>query len=114
MALRYGEIVDSRIGDSDFSRVVAEAAGGAETATRSFAALLAWLHREIRYTGLEFAEGSIIPRTPAETLERTYGDCKDKATLLVAVLRSAGIAAHLALLDTGPGQDISASRPCVA
>jgi transglutaminase-like putative cysteine protease len=56
------------------------------------------LNREIRYTGIEFAEASVVPRTPAEVLKRKFGDCKDKAALAVALLRAAGIEAHVALL----------------
>jgi transglutaminase-like putative cysteine protease len=41
----------------------------------------------VRYTGVEFGEAAIVPRKPSETLERRFGDCKDKAPLLVAMLR---------------------------
>ncbi|HUQ01783.1 MAG TPA: DUF3857 domain-containing protein [Kofleriaceae bacterium] len=67
---------------------------------------LAWLHAHVRYTGIELADSAIIPYTPAETLDRGFGDCKDKATLLVALLRANGIPADLALLSTGPGIDV--------
>jgi tetratricopeptide (TPR) repeat protein len=60
---------------------------------------------------VEFGESSLIPQNPAETLKRKYGDCKDKATLLVTMLRAAGIQANLALLNTGPGEDINTELP---
>jgi Flp pilus assembly protein TadD len=69
------------------------------------------LHKNVRYTGIEFGESSLIPQFPSETLKRKYGDCKDKATLLATMLRAAGIPARLALLDTGPGQDINTELP---
>ncbi len=72
------------------------------------AALLAWVQQRVRYTGLEFGESAIVPYTPAETLDRHYGDCKDKATLLVGLLRAAGFDASVALLSVGPGLDVSA------
>lgn len=68
--------------------------------------IVAWLHRNIRYTGIEFGDASNVPWPPAETVKRGFGDCKDKATLLVALLRQAGIRAELALLETGPGADV--------
>src|SRR5581483_8132029 len=40
-----------------------------------------------------------------------YGDCKDKATLLVALLRQAGVKASVALLDSGFGLDIDRDLP---
>lgn len=69
------------------------------------------LHKTVRYTGIEFGESSLIPQFPSETLKRKYGDCKDKATLLATMLRAVGIPAQLALLDTGPGQDINTDLP---
>jgi tetratricopeptide (TPR) repeat protein len=73
--------------------------------------IVAALHKTVRYTGVEFGESSLIPQFPAETLKRNYGDCKDKATFLVAMLRRAGIAANLALLNSGPGRDINTALP---
>ena len=66
------------------------------------------LHREVRYTGVEFGAARLIPEFPAETLRRKFGDCKDKSTLLVAALRASGIDAYLALLSAGEDQDVVA------
>ena len=71
------------------------------------------LHKNVRYTGVEFGESSLIPQVPAETMKRKYGDCKDKATLLVAMLRAAGIPADLALLDAGSSRDLNPDLPGV-
>lgn len=73
--------------------------------------LVATLHKNVRYTGVEFGESSIVPQFPSETLKRKYGDCKDKAALLVTMLRAVNISANLALLSTGPGQDINPELP---
>ncbi len=73
--------------------------------------LVATLHKNVRYTGVEFGEASIVPQFPSETLKRKYGDCKDKAALLVTMLRAVNIPARLALLSTGPGQDINPELP---
>src|SRR4029077_10179695 len=69
------------------------------------------LHREVRYTGVEFGTARLVPAYPAETLRRRFGDCKDKSTLLVAALRASGIDAHLALLSAGDDQDVSPGLP---
>lgn len=59
--------------------------------------------REVRdhlqYTGLEFGTSAIVPYTPAESLERGYGDCKDQATLLRTLLAEVDIQAELALVS---------------
>src|SRR5271157_6716 len=74
-------------------------------------AIVKQLHHEVRYTGVEFGAARLTPQRPSEVIQRHYGDCKDKATLLVAMLRAAGIKANLALLTTGPGRDVDASLP---
>jgi hypothetical protein len=74
-------------------------------------AIVKRLHHEVRYTGVEFGAAQLTPQRPAEVIKRHYGDCKDKATLLVAMLRSAGIPADLALLSTGPGRRLNPDLP---
>ena len=63
---------------------------------------------EIRYTGLELGEQSIVPRTPDEVAEAGFGDCKDKATLAASLLRQHGIDASVALIgsryEPGPAE----------
>lgn len=73
--------------------------------------IVAALHKAVRYTGIEFGQASLQPTPAAEILKRHYGDCKDKAALLVAMLRAAGIEADLALLSSGPGIDVDPDLP---
>lgn len=83
-----------------------------DSPTREFIAkVVERLHREVRYTGVEFGAARLIPEYPAETLRRRFGDCKDKSTLLVAALRASGIEAYLALLAAGDDQDVSPELP---
>ena len=74
-------------------------------------AIVKQLHHEVRYTGVEFGAAKLTPQRPSEVIQRHYGDCKDKANLLVAMLRAAGIPANLALLSTGPGRDVDPQLP---
>lgn len=76
-------------------------------------AVLDALRRDVRYTSLAFGEADIVPVPPAETVARHYGDCKDQATLLVSQLRALGIPAWVALLDSGPGREISPDLPAL-
>ena len=77
----------------------------------TIARIVAALHKAVRYTGIEFAQAGLEPTPAAEVIKRHYGDCKDKAALLVAMLRAAGIDADMALLDTGPGIDTDPELP---
>jgi len=58
-------------------------------------AVHAYVARQIRYVGLEFGIHSLKPHGVREILDRRFGDCKDKATLLVALLREVGIDAQV-------------------
>ena len=73
--------------------------------------ILAEIQRQVRYTGVELGFAALEPRTPAETLSRGFGDCKDKAVLLVSRLRAAGIAAWVALVTPEPFADVSRETP---
>ena len=108
LASRYAVQVDSRIQSGGFEHLVKEAAA-ANTREEKIALALASLHKEVRYTGVEFGEAALVPHQPKDILERHYGDCKDKATLLVGMLRKMDIPAYVALLRTGPSLDIDPS-----
>ena len=110
VAARYSSIVDGRIARADLGGL-AEAPKTGETTQATAARLTSALHRRVRYTGLELGDSAIVPAAPAEVLSRRYGDCKDKAALLVAMLRSAGLKAHVALLSAGFGLDVTPSLP---
>ena len=74
--------------------------GDAATPRDVLARLYAGVAHRTRYVGLEFGTHSFQPEDPSVTLARGYGDCKDKATLLVALIRSQGIDANLVLVRT--------------
>ena len=84
---------------------------GKKSVAEKEAAIVDYLDREVRYTGIEFGEAAIIPHDPAETLAKKYGDCKDKATLLVTMLRAAGIPANVALLSVESRVDVPVDLP---
>jgi len=56
-----------------------------------------------RYVGLEFGIHGFKPYKVSQVLSRRFGDCKDKAALLVVLLREAGIDAEMVLLRTKRG-----------
>jgi transglutaminase-like putative cysteine protease/tetratricopeptide (TPR) repeat protein len=111
VAQSYGAIVDHQIASPGVDSIVSGLIKGVNSRDDKAAAILQYLDRQVRYTGIEFGEASITPRTPAETLQRRFGDCKDKAALLVAMLRAAGIPAYVALLNAGDRQDVPADSP---
>jgi len=101
VARAYSEVVDKQIGGSklqaEAKRITAGAKGTKAVADR----LLAWLHKSVRYTGVELASAAVVPRPPEEVLAREYGDCKDLSALMVAMLRAVGVKAWIALVSPG-------------
>jgi len=63
-------------------------------------AALAFVRNEVRYFGVELGHNSHAPHPPSEVFQKRFGDCKDKAFLLVAILRSFGVDAKPALTNT--------------
>ncbi|MCP3978008.1 MAG: DUF3857 domain-containing protein [bacterium] len=114
LARIYSGLVEERLSSADVSKIVRKAKASAGSRTETIAALLARLHKEVRYTGVEFGRQAIVPEYPSTTLKRRYGDCKDKAALLISMLRAAGIDAKMALLSAGFGEDINSELPGLA
>lgn len=111
VAEEYSKIVDSRAKLEAVQSIVDGLVAGKSAEAEKEAAILDYLDREVRYTGIEFGEAAIVPHEPEETLRLKYGDCKDKATLLVSMLRAAGIPAYVALLNAGSRLDVPKDMP---
>jgi len=111
LANAYNKIVDDKVGTSDLRSLVSKLTLAKRSRDEKIQALWQYLSTNIRYTGVEFGEASVVPRSPAEVLTRKYGDCKDKSVLLIAMLRSAGIPAYLALLEVGRREDVPSDLP---
>lgn len=55
---------------------------------------------EVRYMGIEIGEYSHRANQPERVFNQRYGDCKDKALLLVSMLRANDIPADMVLVNT--------------
>jgi tetratricopeptide (TPR) repeat protein len=60
-----------------------------------------YVSTQIRYIGVDFGIGRYQSHTAAEILSNQYGDCKDKHTLLAAMLSAAGIQSDAVLSGAG-------------
>lgn len=87
--------------DDDVRKVARKLAKGLETDREKVASVYRYVANETRYVALEFGIEGIRPRRAALTLARGWGDCKDKATLIVSMLSELGIGAELVILRTG-------------
>ncbi len=64
-------------------------------------AIYDWVARHVRYVAVYFGVGGIVPHAADTVIANRYGDCKDHATLLEALLAAKGIDAVGALIDAG-------------
>ncbi|MEA2062634.1 MAG: transglutaminase domain-containing protein [Gemmatimonadota bacterium] len=73
---------------------------GAETPLEKIRRLYELVQERTRYVAIEIGIGGFQPHPAPQTFEKKYGDCKDMATLLCALLKSVGIDACLVLVRT--------------
>jgi hypothetical protein len=66
-------------------------------------AIADFLQRQVRYVAIEIGIGGYQPHYASDIFRKRYGDCKDKATLMAAMLQAAGINSHYVLVDTRHG-----------
>ncbi len=76
---------------------------GASTLDDSLRAVYRWVAQDFRYVSLSLGMGGYLPRMPMSVWETKYGDCKDKATLFIALVRHMGVAAYPVLLSSTGG-----------
>src|SRR6266853_764262 len=63
-------------------------------------ALYTYVSREIRYVAVEIGIGGYQPHPAPDVYKYKYGDCKDKATLLLTMLNDIGLRGYPALVGT--------------
>ncbi len=70
--------------------------------------------KHIRYVGIELGQSAYQPSAAAEVLQKQYGDCKDKTTLLISMLDLVGIKAYPVMLSTFPYQRVDTTLPSLS
>jgi len=73
---------------------------GARSFDDSVRALHRYVAQDIRYVSISLGIGGYQPRFPEEVMATGFGDCKDKATLFVALMRGIGYEAYQVVLNS--------------
>lgn len=81
-------------------KVVSQIEASSRTDEERISAALAFVQDEIRYYSIAVGANTHRPRPPEQTFGQRFGDCKDKAVLLVAMLARLGVEARPALVAT--------------
>lgn len=63
-------------------------------------AVYSFVSRQVRYVAVEIGVGGYRPHPVSEIYKYRYGDCKDKATLLLAMMGRLGLRGYPALVGT--------------
>jgi Transglutaminase-like superfamily len=89
--------------NSDIDAKVAELIAGKPDFGDKLSAITQFMQSEIRYVAIEIGVGGAQPHPATDVFHFRYGDCKDKVTLLKAMLQVAGIRSFYVLIDTDRG-----------
>ncbi len=92
---------DRTVPDPAIKAKVAELTAGKTTEEEKVNAVYHYVATQIRYIGVAFGIGRYQPHHAAEVLENQYGDCKDKHTLLAAMLGTLGLHPDAVLIGAG-------------
>jgi transglutaminase-like putative cysteine protease/tetratricopeptide (TPR) repeat protein len=72
---------------------------------------LHFVQEEIRYLSESIGTNAYLPHVPSEVFRKRYGDCKDKAYLLVTLVRAMGYEAYPVLVSTSQRQKLPERLP---
>jgi hypothetical protein len=82
---------------------VASLTASVPTQLAKMRSLADFMQHDIRYVGIELGIGGWQPHPAAEVFSHRYGDCKDKATLMAAMLHEIGIEADYVVINSERG-----------
>ena len=100
----YAGLAENRFSATpEISAKTKELISGKPDFAARLSALTSFVQSEIRYVAIEIGIGGAQPHPAGDVFRYRYGDCKDKVTLLKAMLAEAGIRSYYVLVDTRRG-----------
>ena len=96
-------VADQMQDDGTLAKAATQATAGLTTTLDKVKAIHRLVVESTRYVGLEFGIHGYKPYKSTQVFQRRFGDCKDKATLIMTLLRSVGVESELVLLRTRRG-----------
>jgi hypothetical protein len=100
----YGNLtLGRRDASPGIKQKVAELTAGATTPLDKMRALARFVQHDIRYVAIELGIGGFQPHSAADVFAHRYGDCKDKATLMAAMLHEMEIDSYYVVINAERG-----------
>lgn len=85
----------------DVAKLAEQITNGIEDRRAQAEAIDRWVKQNIRYVGVYLGTGRVIANDPATIVKNKFGDCKDHAILMAALLAAKGIASEQVLINLG-------------
>ncbi len=87
----------------EIQQKVAQLTSGLTTQSDKIKALSSFVQRDVRYVEIKIGIGGFQPHTAQDVFSNRYGDCKDKVTLLSAMLQVIGVDSYYVLINSTRG-----------
>jgi tetratricopeptide (TPR) repeat protein len=100
--------------DDNIKKKITELTKDKPTPLEKLRAIYNFCTQDIRYVAVEYGQAGYEPHQARDIFQNKYGDCKDKAILLIAMLRSIGINAHPVLIGTYDNLNLNEDLPSIA
>lgn len=107
----YGNLTSGRRdASSEIKQKVAELTSSSPTQLDKMRAIARFMQQDIRYVAIELGIGGWQPHSASEVFSHRYGDCKDKATLMSAMLSAIDVESYYVVINSERGS-ITAETP---
>ncbi len=104
MGVWYQSLISGRQDASpELKQKVTELTASARTPLEKMKAIAQFMQKDIRYVAIELGIGGWQPHPAAEVFAHRYGDCKDKVTLMSAMLHEIGIENYYVVINSERG-----------
>jgi hypothetical protein len=104
MGVWYQGLISGRSDASpEVKQKVAALTASAGTPLEKMKALAGFAQKDIRYVAIELGIGGWQPHAASEVFTHRYGDCKDKVTLMSAMLREIGVENYYVVINSERG-----------
>jgi cellulose synthase operon protein C len=110
----WGLVKDQFAADDEVKKRANEVAKGLTDERSKVRAVYSYVVQKTRYVALEFGIHGFKPYRCAQIFARGFGDCKDKATLIVSMLRELGIPATIVIVRTNMRGDFGTEPASLA
>ena len=110
----WGLVKDQLEADDETRKLAHRIAQGKTTDLEKAKAVYDWVVQNTRYVALEFGIYGYKPHRCVQTVSRGWGDCKDKAAVIVTLLKELGIDSTMVIVRSGMRGDFDSTVASLA